>query len=310
MGDHRPGTSPMQIALQLLIWSISIGIFCFVYPQMGEGDALLVLSWIVPLCAYRWCAPALWCRVFDLFTTSHTPEARTLVRTKFGSHINKFTLHLAFQLWGIHVLVNESWYKGIWDMDAAWAGWDPSLPLLTDGMFRSFYLAQLATFCSSMIMQYFEVRSHDHTAMLAHHAIAATLCISSYLTHCTHGGIFVLVTREIADVMIHMIRALAILEYKFLSEMLLVTLMIVWAISRNYYHVFVIWKGTFDSNEVYAWNYNMWIIYNCLLAMLAPLDLYYLYLGTAAILKRVMNPSQKSIDPDIEPATSSKDKKE
>ena len=307
---HKPGTGVTEVSIQILIWAMSIGVCVFAYPQMGEGDALMVAYAVAALCAYRWCAPALWCRVFDLFTTSHTPETRTLVRTKFGSHINKFTLHLFFQVWGIHVLVNESWYNGLFDMKAAWAGWDPNAPLPKDGMFRSFYLAQLATFCASTIMQYFEVRSHDHTAMLAHHAGAATLIITSYLYNTTHIGILVLVSREITDVMIHMIRALAILEYKFLSEMLLVTLMIVWAISRNYYHTFVICTGAWYS-PTFEWSLNMWIVYNGLLAMLAPLDLYYLYLGTAAILKRVMNPSQKSIDPDlpVNAVNDSKDKK-
>eukprot|EP01061_Rhynchopus_euleeides_P010859 TRINITY_DN20430_c0_g2_i1.p1 TRINITY_DN20430_c0_g2~~TRINITY_DN20430_c0_g2_i1.p1 ORF type:complete len:324 (+),score=138.18 TRINITY_DN20430_c0_g2_i1:55-972(+) len=289
----------VDTSLQAMILLVTIGVCASLHPHAPDGDDVYILAVIAAICAFRRLTPILlWGPIFDWWNPEQPNEdVRKVVRSKFGNHMNKFMLHSAFQVWGYQVLMSESWFNGWFDMDACWKGWDPVAPQKS-GNFRDFYLAQLAFFLASVIMQFFEVRSHDHTAMLAHHSGAAILVILSYLFNTTHIGMLVLVTREITDVMIHFIRAAAILEFKTLSELTLVLLMIVWAITRNYYHTFVVCLGAWNS-ATYEWNYNMWVVYNLLLALLVPLDFYYLYLGLDAIARRLINPSQKSIDPDV-----------
>ena len=291
----------MLSPIEAVLLAIAGGTAYSVYPALSDGDTVYIAQFVAAICLFRILNPMLIMGPFFDYinkNSSYSSQAsRDAARAKFGSHMNKMILHGVFQVWGYNVLVSQAWWTDFHHHESWWAGWDPLAPHVT-GEFRAYYLAQLSFFIASLVMQFFEPRSHDHVAMLAHHWGAATLIVLSYMYNTVNIGLVVLVSREITDVMIHMARGLALVHFKTLAEMILVILMCVWFVTRNYYHTFVTCNSAWRS-PTFEWDWNMWLVFNTLLGLLIPLDLYYLWLGCSAIAKRIMYPNNKSIDPDV-----------
>eukprot|EP01064_Diplonema_japonicum_P024780 TRINITY_DN3550_c1_g3_i1.p1 TRINITY_DN3550_c1_g3~~TRINITY_DN3550_c1_g3_i1.p1 ORF type:complete len:300 (+),score=42.51 TRINITY_DN3550_c1_g3_i1:50-949(+) len=288
----------MQFVLQNLLLSVTAATIYHVVPLLpGDGDAVFIAKAVVGFCLFRVLNPLVLGRpLFNLFKTEYPDDDRINVRNKFGSHINKVMMHIALQIWGLQVLYNESWFTGWLDWDMCWTGWDPAAGSIT-GNFRDYYLVEMSFFIGSMVMQFIETRSHDHVAMLGHHYAAATLIAYSYIYNTHRIGMLVLVSRELTDIMIHSARALGLLQFKKMSESLLVLLVLLWVITRCIYHPAVVCLNAWHS-PTYEWAFPMWVVYNGLLMALVPLDYYYLYLALAAIVRRIKNPNIKNIDPD------------
>eukprot|EP01063_Lacrimia_lanifica_P000444 TRINITY_DN10220_c0_g1_i1.p1 TRINITY_DN10220_c0_g1~~TRINITY_DN10220_c0_g1_i1.p1 ORF type:complete len:300 (+),score=95.66 TRINITY_DN10220_c0_g1_i1:44-943(+) len=275
------------------------GYAAFVFaPWFAPEDGVFLMEAIAGMVAFRVLSPHLLAGpVFNLIEPSYPDEeVRAASQRKFCAHFNKFCIHLLFQLWGLRVLLAESWFDpNDWlNIEPMWEGWNADEKSVS-GDFREFYLAQMSFFLGSLVMQPFEPRSHDHIAMLAHHAGASTLVACSFVFNCHRIGLLILVVRELTDVMIHAARGLALLQFKLLSEVTLVSLTVAWAVTRNWYYGCVICPVVWNA-PLYQHSVVMWKVCMVLCALLVPLDLYYLLLATMAILRRVMG--YKMVDPD------------
>ena len=288
----------LESILEYLVLLLCFGTGVHFFPQFSSDDLIFITCATVIICAYRTFVPILVTGpLFDHIKTDYDDEVRPTCRKKFAGHVNKFALHLFLQVWGCVVLYNEKWFTSWFDLTAVWEDWDPDQKNVVTGGFRHYYLGQLSIFIASILLQFVEPRSHDFVAMFAHHYGSATLIALSYFQNTHRFGILVLVGRELTDVMIHLARALGLIQSKNSSETILVLLTIAWGVTRNWYHPVYLCNNAWHS-PTYEWDFGSWLAYNGLLGFLVPLDYYYFYLALSAILRRIRNPHLKNIDPD------------
>ena len=85
------------------------------------------------------------------------------------------------------------------DLKALWKDW----PILENsGLFKWYYLAQLAFWLQQLFVLHIEDRRKDHYQMLAHHIITSMLLGGSYLYHMTRVGNDILCAMDIVDILL------------------------------------------------------------------------------------------------------------
>ncbi|KAJ9464269.1 Sphingosine N-acyltransferase lag1 [Diplonema papillatum] len=294
--EGATGFDVMSQVLSSAIILLTVWTFMYKTPLHLEAEDVQYLAWsLAAFCLFRICWPVIFSRrVFDLVNPAYDdPSLRTKSRDKCASHLNKLFMHSFFLIWGLVVLREQEWFEGWTSTKGIWDDWDPQD--VRPVPYRRYYLTQLSFFLSSLAMQFFEPRSHDFVALLAHHYVSATLIIVSYCFRCHRIGLLVLVSREVTDVMIHLARAFGLLKFTKVAEATLALMLVLWFFTRNLFHPIVCWAAFFSP---LVQQHTAWVICNSLLAMLIPLDLYYLFLGLEAVVRRIRNPTLAQIDPD------------
>ncbi|KAJ9464268.1 Sphingosine N-acyltransferase lag1 [Diplonema papillatum] len=293
----RVGESTTSQLLSAAIMLLTVWTFLYETPLHLEAEDVQYLACsTAALCLFRICWPSIFSRrVFDLVNPAYDdPSLRAKSRDKCASHANKLFMHSFFLVWGFVVLGGQEWFEGWSSTEGVWEGYEVRVEQPVP--YRRYYLSQLSFFLSSLVMQCSEPRSHDHVAMLAHHYGSAALVVISYHTRCHRLGLLALLSREVTDVFIHLARAFGLLKFTKVAEATLASMLVLWFFTRNLFHPAVICRAAFFSPS--RLNYTAWAVGNVLLAMLIPLDLYYLFLGLEAVVRRIRNPTLAQIDPD------------
>ena len=80
-----------------------------------------------------------------------------------------------------------------------WTDW----PVLeVSGLFKWYYLAQLAFWLQQIFVLHIEDRRKDHYQMFAHHIITSFLIVGSYIYHMMRAGNVILCTMDIVDILL------------------------------------------------------------------------------------------------------------
>lgn len=70
------------------------------------------------------------------------------------------------------------------------------------GLFKWYYLAQLAFWFQQILVIHIEKRRKDHIQMLTHHIITCTLISITYVYRCTRAANIVLCLMDVADLLL------------------------------------------------------------------------------------------------------------
>ena len=72
----------------------------------------------------------------------------------------------------------------------------------TTGLFKFYYLAQLAFWLQQIFVLHIEDRRKDHFQMFAHHIITSALIVGSYQFHLTRVGNTILCAMDVVDILL------------------------------------------------------------------------------------------------------------
>ena len=80
-----------------------------------------------------------------------------------------------------------------------WTDW----PVMeTSGLFKWYYLAQLAFWLQQVFVLHIEDRRKDHYQMFAHHIVTLALITVSYSVHMMRAGTTILVIFDVVDILL------------------------------------------------------------------------------------------------------------
>ena len=91
------------------------------------------------------------------------------------------------------------------DLEQLWTDW-PVREIR--GLFKWYYLAQIAFWLQQIFVLFIEERRKDHWQMFAHHIITCILLAASYLYHMMRVGHVILCIMDVIDILLSVIPSL------------------------------------------------------------------------------------------------------
>ncbi|RPB24351.1 longevity assurance proteins LAG1/LAC1 [Terfezia boudieri ATCC MYA-4762] len=120
----------------------------------------------------------------------------------------------------------------------------------TTGLFKVYYLAQLAFWLQQIFVLHIEDRRKDHYQMFAHHIITSILITGSYQFHLTRVGNAILVTMDIVDILLPAAKLLRYLGYQKLCDFAFGVFLVTWVVSRHVVYLVIVKSVYYHAPDI------------------------------------------------------------
>lgn len=202
--------------------------------DIGVDDVYIVLTFIVVFCLSR----------SFLLEFMLKPVARK----RFGLTSNKALQRFGEQGWSL-VYYTFSWSVGFYlyyyspyflNIDHIYQGWPHDR---MSGLFKTYYLFQIAAWFHQIIVLNVEERRKDHWQMFAHHIITVALTTGSYYYYFTRIGHVILILMDIVDVMLSSAKMLKYCGFSTLCDVMFVVFLFWWIMLRHVAYNYIVYRS-------------------------------------------------------------------
>ncbi|KAI0248809.1 longevity-assurance protein [Lactifluus subvellereus] len=111
-----------------------------------------------------------------------------------------------------------------------WAGY-PHVPLA--GIVKMYYLMQISLYVHAVLLLNAEAPRKDHWQMMTHHAVTIILLVASYTYNFTRVGCLIVVLMDWCDIFLPLAKMLRYLSYQTACDVVFVSWMFSWFITRH-----------------------------------------------------------------------------
>lgn len=145
-------------------------------------------------------------------------------------------------------------------------------------------------YISAVCTQLFDVKRKDFTEMIIHHIATLTLLVFSWILNFVRIGSLVLVSHDIADVIMEGAKTLRYLGYTNACNVLFITFTFTWLVTRLGFFPFYIIRSTFiETVSLFTDYYAVHIFFNFFLFVLLALHVFWFTLILKVAMKSLQS---------------------
>ncbi|KAF8463832.1 TLC domain-containing protein [Kalaharituber pfeilii] len=208
--------------------------------KKGPADLYLVFYWIVVFTLLRDAAMQYLFKPYAKYGGIQT--YKELVR--FAEQAWLMVYYIVFWTLGMYLNYHSPHWMNFGEL---WKNW----PITeASGLFKWYYLAQLAFWLQQLFVLHIEDRRKDHYQMLAHHIITSLLIIASYLYHFLRVGNTILCTMDLVDILLPAAKLLRYLGYQKLCDVAFGIFFVTWIVSRHIVYNAIV-KSVYGDVPIY-----------------------------------------------------------
>jgi acyl-CoA-dependent ceramide synthase len=205
---------------------------------IGPRDLMLVLGFVALFTTIR--VVFLDYLLTPLATRLGVTKPRT--QTRFAEQSYMILYYTLYWLWGMGLFIQET-PGGSDDIKALlislWSGF-PQLRL--SGVFKLYYLSQLAFWLQQIAVLHLEHRRKDHAQMLLHHIVTIVLLAGSYSYRQWRAGNAVLVCMDLVDIILPFAKVLRYLSLRKCCDAAFVVFVAAWVVTRHVIFLAICWS--------------------------------------------------------------------
>ncbi|KAK9471747.1 TLC domain-containing protein [Dipodascopsis tothii] len=206
----------------------------------GKDDSYFVFTWVVLFTLLR--AVSLDYIYVPLARRANIRSRKDLDRFSEQAWLLQYYA-FTFPL-GIYLMYNSPYWLNLAHL---WTGW-PHRELR--GLFKLYYLVQLAFWIQQIYVLHVEKRRKDHNQMFTHHILTSLLLSASYNHYFTRIGHVTLCLMDVTDVIMPIAKMLKYLGYETLCNLAFGLFTVSWFIARHVLYVKVTLSAMFDSHRL------------------------------------------------------------
>ncbi|KAH9219895.1 protein transporter of the TRAM superfamily, partial [Leptodontidium sp. 2 PMI_412] len=201
-----------------------------VYMQ-GTDDVYFVVAWIVYFTALR-------ALLIELLLQ---PLARILgvvkkSQLRFAEQGWIFLYYSTMWVLGMSLWVNSEYWVSHAELWTAWPAREMS------GLFKLYYLIQLAFSAQLLLAIHMEARRKDYVEMLTHHIITCSLFSITYVYRYTRAANVVLCLMDFVDILLPFAKLLRYLRYEMACNIAFGVFVVSWFITRHVLFLQLLWN--------------------------------------------------------------------
>ncbi|KAK9370946.1 TLC domain-containing protein [Lipomyces kononenkoae] len=206
----------------------------------GPDDAYFVCFWVVAFTGIRAFTMDYLFVPFGCYQGINRKKALT----RFAEQAWSYCYYSVFGSLGTYLMYKSPYWL---NTDELWVGW-PHREL--KGMFKWYYLVQLAFWLQQIFVLNIEQRRKDYRQMFTHHIVTCSLLIMSYNYCFTRMGNVVLCLMDVVDMVFSAAKMLKYLGHQTLCDVMFGVFIVTWVISRHVLYAILVWSAMFDAYKL------------------------------------------------------------
>ncbi|CAG8670855.1 8398_t:CDS:2 [Funneliformis mosseae] len=208
--------------------------------KKGRDDVYFVFTWVVLFTSLR--AATMKYLLSPIAKLCGIKKNTQQIR--FAEQGWSFLYYSIFWTLGMYVMSKSPYW---FDTTYFWKGY-PHIEM--SGLFKWYYLVQLAFWIQQVFVINIEKRRKDFVEMVAHHAITISLIYFSYLMNFTRIGNAVLCTMDFVDLILPFAKMLKYCGFNVVCDYVFGFFMLSWVVTRHYFYGCIIYSTWTEPQQL------------------------------------------------------------